>query len=632
MNCGVLSNNTQLSGFFRAGYRLSEYQWFCDNPCFFDHLTSAGIPYKPLDEFLIVDEWNEINAWSCGVAAEFTKAARGGGFFREADVPSCLYLFFAYILVSALKNFCFASKIMATPGLKQCVVFQGASRAAFPACSGNQFLNYFLRYFCSERNIELRDVVIAPVDAPKTFPPHARPLRMVNFVKKILCALTQGKNIVPRGAICVYGSLHHLKSVVLELINLKQKLFVFNHEFNFDQSAFCRNHGIAYVVRSRESCGESPTDDEVESCYTELCVAVKNAGRKGLFRFRGHDLTRFILDEIISTTRPFLRKVLRDISWQQAVDREFAPGALVTDEDYALRGASVAAYMKACGRPVFCISHANMAVDFSVRPEQKVFGQGITLVQSEFEKEMWEARGWDPQKLKVTGTPRYDRLFRIRRERRSGKRLRLLFCANSYPDQVQTPDTAGFLGVHVYSFKQIVLPAAMMLFEAVRGLPIDLVIKPHNAYAADRWRTLIKEANLNGRVVLVSRPGSIWKQFASADVMALSYWSTTIIEAALYEMPVLFLNPLNLKSRAISEYCKQGFMTNVTSQGELCLELEKFRSRKDRHEALAQRSSHSEYYLGCRNGKASVRVAGEILHSLFPKQGDSCEATLVSHL
>lgn len=608
MNVCVLSNHTQFE-LLRTQTDVRDLELFCDNPCFFDRLTREGIHYKPLDEFLIRDDWNEINAWSCGVAAEFTKDARDGGFFREVDVPSCLYLFFAYILVPALKNFCFASKITAASDLKQCVVFQGTSRAAFPGFSGNQFLNYFLRYFCSEKHIELRDITSAPATGPNISPPHARFLRVVDRVKKVLCVLIQGKNVVPQGAICVYGSLHHLKSVVLELINLKQKLFVFNHEFNFDQFVFCRDHGISYVVRSQESCGEVPTDDEVEGCYTQLCVAVESAGQKGLFRFRGHDLTRFILDEIIATTRPFLRKVLRDVSWQRQVAREFAPSALVTDEDYALRGASVAAYMKASGRPVFCISHANMAVDFSVRPEQKVFGQGITFVQSEFEKKMWEARGWIPQKLKVTGTPRYDRLLRIKRERRSGKRLRLLFCANSYPDKVQTPDATGFLGNHVYSFKQVVLPAAMMLFEAVRGLPIDLVIKPHNAYAANRWRELVEKVALPNRTVVITRPGSIWKQFASADVMVLSYWSTAIIEAALLKIPQIFLNPLGFREDSLEEFAEHGSIRIVGDPAKLREVLLGFCNQKSNAGICSSDKSHSEYYLGSADGKASERAA-----------------------
>ena len=113
--------------------------------------------------------------------------------------------------------------------------------------------------------------------------------------------------------------------------------------------------------------------------------------------------------------------------------------------------------------------------------------------------------------------------------------------------------------------------------------------------------------------------------------MVLSYWSTAIIEAALVKC-LFFLNPLNSKSGTILEYCNQGFMTNVTSQSELCSELEKLLSRMERYETLTQQSSHSEYYLGCRDGKASVRSAGEILRSLFPKQGDPCEAIPMPHM
>ena len=101
MTSVVLSNLRQYELWnFEQSKSSTSHRVYCDNEKFYDELVAKGVSCELLDEFLLKPEWNAINSWGCGTAAEFTQRAKASGLFDAIDVPSCIYLFFSTQLSS----------------------------------------------------------------------------------------------------------------------------------------------------------------------------------------------------------------------------------------------------------------------------------------------------------------------------------------------------------------------------------------------------------------------------------------------------------------------------------------------------------------------------------------------------
>ena len=105
----VLSNAPQYEQFLSKGLHPQDFIVYCDNEKFYDFLKNKNINFIPLDEFLIRDQWNDINAWACARAAAF---GRNEKLFPLYDFPSVIYLPFSLILPMMLKNHAYADYLI----------------------------------------------------------------------------------------------------------------------------------------------------------------------------------------------------------------------------------------------------------------------------------------------------------------------------------------------------------------------------------------------------------------------------------------------------------------------------------------------------------------------------------------
>lgn len=55
----VLSNKHQYERCLTAGLTKENTRVFCDNPRFYSFLHHSGIPFEPIDEYLLADRWDE---------------------------------------------------------------------------------------------------------------------------------------------------------------------------------------------------------------------------------------------------------------------------------------------------------------------------------------------------------------------------------------------------------------------------------------------------------------------------------------------------------------------------------------------------------------------------------------------
>ncbi|OGX12170.1 MAG: hypothetical protein A2351_05640 [Omnitrophica bacterium RIFOXYB12_FULL_50_7] len=612
----VLSNQEQLELFRNAKLTASSVKIYCDDEHFFAELQRKRIKYHPLNEFRLQPQWNDINAWGCQTACRWITASKEGGFFKTIDFASVFYLFFSHLLVQGLKNLHYARRIVENPDVRRVAVFDTVAPNVFPEFSGNGFLNYFLKQLAETKGKEtiiLRSVASARselVRVPKSGWVKALVEKSYAFFVRPGC----------KPSLWVYGSLMHLESLLPELKRQKVPFFYYNQELNIDQLKFSIWHRIPYYIRSSfPEAQVLPSVDFVKEKSCEIHAALEHAAAKGLFIYQGFDLSDFVKTQIFGRIEETLQRYVPLMTDYDTVLREIPVTGLLTDEDYALRGGFLAAFLQSRNVKTYCVSHANTAVDFKIPEQDRAFGGSTTFVQSAYERDNYAARGWRPENFIVTGTPRYDRLSRFEKTGAPffRRKLRLLYCTNSSVTEKHYPDNYGYLGQAIYSTEIVTRPAADASFEAIKGLPIELWLKPHNLENIGEWESYVTRSGALPQVKFLRKKTTILSYFADCDAMILSYWSSALIEAALAHMPVLFVDINNLGRPSLAAYESKGFCRIVKNAGQLRSEIESLcRSGS----GVALQSSHDvEYYLGKADGMASFRVAKVIREMLHPK-------------
>src|SRR3989338_490805 len=112
-----------------------------------------------------------------------------------------------------------------------------------------------------------------------------------------------------------------------------------------------------------------------------------------------------------------------------------------------------------------------------------------------------------------------------------------------------------------------------MIFDAIRGLPVTLVLKPHYANERADWRKIIQELKPANKVRVVSHSDDFFKLLLDSDAMAVSYWSTALIEAGLAGIPAIYLDLNSQKSPVVHEAAGWGLCRLVQSPEELRKEM-----------------------------------------------------------
>ncbi|MBI2095262.1 MAG: hypothetical protein HYT89_03750 [Candidatus Omnitrophica bacterium] len=613
----VLSNGSQYKKFVEAGLRPGDFKVFCDNPRFYSFLDGRGIPFEALDEYLLKTRWSEINAWGCAAVNNWMKACRDARIFSDVDYASVTRLFFSYILIPAVKNREYAGLLLKRRP-DRVLIFQSLNPRKYPYFSGNFFLNYFLDEGCRQARIPETQISVYELENDDSVSPLQRSL--VADVKRglkktILSVYGALARANCKMEILAQGSLAHLGPVVRELKRCGRRVAIYDFEFHQNQWNFSRALQIPYWTPSSFG-NRSPAEkgESAENVRREFSAALDLAERSGIFVYQDRDFSVFVKTRLLHGIGDYLKRLSREALLYENLIRACSPRAFLVDEDYASRGAFLGAFMKARGVKMFCVSHANLAVSFAVPEESRCFSHSTTFVHSEFEKAMYAARGWDPQKISVTGTPRYDRLSGQSPAARppvsaTAEKVKFLYPATGI--WLHSPDQHGYLGSHFTTWGGFQKPAFRMILEALEGLPAELIVKPHSVESVPLWREFFKELKPAGKARLVPQSADFLTLLKESRGMVLSYWSTGLIESAILRKPTLFVVPEKFESRILDEYAAHGFCRLFRSAADLRKAFEGIcRGERSRGPSLSEKDR--EYYLGRNDSQGAARVVREI--------------------
>ncbi len=617
----VLSNEAQYQIFLENSSDLNDFVIFCDNERFYDFLNERGLKYEILDEFLIKDKWEEINNWGCGRASGWIRQCKERGFFKAFDLYSAIYLYFSVDLILALKNYYYADHLLKKTDLSELVVFESKVPWTYPNLPGNYVLNYWLKKLSQQKNIRTK---IFLVDEKRPAPRKSLASIVKGVLQKIYsCVAKPEKN----GGVMVYGSLKHLASTLIELKNRSMNVFLYDNEFHFEQFLFALRYHVRYLTP--ESFSKKIYTDQakfIKNSMSELTSALIGSEIEDFFVYGSYDFSEFIHEMIIPSMKSYMEELPAKLDHYQNIIDTCQPSGILVEEDFAAR-AVMAAFMKSKKIPVFCVSHANAVVEIEVSPNEQVFNLSKTFINAEYEKAGYIARGWDPDVFAATGTPRYDRLLQMKRAnagKNGSRKKQILYCAGFLWNF--HPDVLGYIGTNIYLCRPFETISIKALLKAIEGLPIEIVIKP--AYLADEplWRELIKELKPQNCVTVAKHSDDFFKLLTESDAMALSYWSTAVIESAMCEIPTVYIDLKSQANKPIREFGEQGFFNIVTDPKTLRDEMEMVCGLKERPKKPKHSNEALEYYLGKRDALGTARVADYILEAVEQnrKSEDRC--------
>ncbi len=610
----VISTPTQYRKFLEVRPDAEEFLVFCDNERCYGFLSEKKIPYKALEEGLLKERWNEINAWGCTKAAGWIRECQKDGLFPKYGLPSMIYLYFSLILILVLKNYLYARHLLEKYLPAEVFLFESSEIGNYPAFSGNAFLNIFLKETALAQNIRVTAAPLSEgIDTPHPDSPTVWRRAALRWARGIVERIYAVFVKAPQGrqAVLAYGSLKHLGPVVAELKKNRREVLLYDDSFHLEQCLFAFRQGIFYLIPgSFPDGGQEDADIFSKDLMSDLRTALQKAKERRYFSFGSYDLAGFLESRVFARMKKYMERWACEEKHYQVLRRSVDLTGVLIEEDFAGR-AFFAAFMKAHGVPVYCVSHANLIVDFQVPDEDKVFAQSFTFVNSEYEKTGYVMRGWQPDKVLVSGLPRYDRLKSLILKNEAQTRPRVLYCAGVLWGH--SPDALGYLGCRNYALKNTQLLTIHAVFHAIKSLSLELVIKPHYFEDEPQWRRLVERYADPKQVRLVNSSDDFLQCVADSDAMLVSYWSTALVEAGMLGVPVIYVDLESQDSAAVRQYSTQGFCEVVKNLEELRQALQKIGGPARR---TASSSAPLEYYFGKKNGSGAARIAEGICQRL----------------
>ncbi len=394
------------------------------------------------------------------------------------------------------------------------------------------------------------------------------------------------------------GSLMHLEPVIEKLKTRGDASIIFcEQEFNLEKYRFCRRRGMDFVVIPK-----APR------------VSWQWAGREfisGQMVYEGNDYSEVFNDMLQNLGKVEWLNLGPDIEALKKLIKSFAPDAVVLDEDFAVRRA-YSAVARHCGTPCFVVSHGvpNITLLGDTEQPSDYYASAVTFVQSDYEKNVYASLYYDPQKISITGVPRYDKLFTRQNETAvSGEsRKQVLYCGTVMQSYNFLDDTilANFLGHRHY--REYLEPSLRDLIEAVWTGGAHLTIKPHYDQKA-YWASFLKEFSYTG-TTLVSLRADIFKHETQADLVVTPA-STVVLEAIFLDKPVIVLNYGN--DHLADVYEKKGVALVVRNKRELLEAVQQCLTAGPARQNIATaRHKFLSYFVGAYDGCAADRVAEAI--------------------
>ncbi|HNX68445.1 MAG TPA: hypothetical protein PKI45_03035 [Candidatus Omnitrophota bacterium] len=612
----VLSTSEQLNTYL-LHEELRTSQVFCDNEALFPELTARGIAFQLVDEFILREQWTAINAWGCGRSGRWLAASRSATPPGSPDVLPGIHLYFSCFLIAAAKNRAYANWILEKVKPARVFVFEDRRQVSYPDFSGNDYLNYFLKEIALSQKIEVRSL---QAHCPATVPVKAKHgiYALARTVyKKLLTLYLKLFQSISGKYFLVYGALRHLETTAVYLHEKKIPILIYDHEFHDEFFRFAARLQVPYLTADMLP---TPVMNAVREMAKSLQYQFESkltiARREKLFEYQNYEFCDFIDKKIVSTMEAyFYRAAVEWLRCGQMLKRLSLTGCLV-EEDFGAR-ANFCEYLKHANVPMFCISHGHGGFEFEPKKEEQTFWQSTTFVNSEHEKiKMYISRGWNGEGIRVSGTPRYDQLYQKLQNRRV-KPLpkKILYCAGSLA--ASSPDTPGYLGVDMVAYRSYQIKAFQAFLKAAEGLPFEILVKSHYDSDDHRWEQLRADIPSQCNVRILKHSQDFHSLLIQSHAMILPCLSTSLIEAALCRIPVLFMDLNTQNNRTVIEFAFHGLCQYIDSTDHLRNALEKIAAETDAPaEHSGQNDPFREYYLGNNFGKATQTTGDIILDRL----------------
>ena len=305
------------------------------------------------------------------------------------------------------------------------------------------------------------------------------------------------------------------------------------------------------------------------------------------------------------------------------------PEAVILDEDWAMRR-TLSVLSRLEDRPCYVISHGVPGILFDENDKSLAgsYSSALTLVNGEFEKEQYENVFFDPDRLIVSGVPRYDEIVRLKAGTSSAlpasAKKNILYCG------------AGMQGFD-FEFVKPSLGLKIGQGESTRTYTEDLLdicgdkpalqlnIKPHYSQEA-AWQAHILE-HLRGRKSdhrLLSHQADTFALEAAADLV-ITVESSVICEAIMLDKPVIILNysPQDL----MTPYDRLGLAEQVKNKEQLEAAIQKcLFDQAYLQELSRRRKKYYEYYAGPMDGRNTERAMNVIFGASLDRSGTRKES------
>jgi hypothetical protein len=618
----VITSTEQYEEALRAGYPFSSSAVVTDNLLMHEFLKDRNVSSEFIDLFQMKQKWAPINTWACEQASSWIRMCEKNRCFSSIDFATQVHHNFSYVLVQMLRAHHFSVRVLTQYQNHQLTTFSNMPRAHFPKVSGDFWVNYFLNTLADKFGANT-----------KTLSYRSHPSKSSGVRKRIpwkvgvkqWLAPAYGKIYRPEGLydVMVVGGIHHLETLIPLLKARKKRVLYFDGALQIEKFRFAIKQGIEYA------CPETLIKTKCEKRkpfltkhYDELDVAFDHAAQMGMFCFEGRDfsvdLKRYLFEG--DCLKGYLERLSTQYNYLENLTRQCHIGSVLLDEDLTADNTMTAGYFKSSKVPVYALSHAMFVVDFSVREQSRTYAPTTLFANSEFEKFTYECRGWDPDSIVVTGTPRYDGLPTYlqggTKKKRAGERLKLFFCGASMV--ADYPARGGYLGHTVIGRKDTQVPSFLKTVSIAREYPIDIVFKSREV----TWPKFIRETPEVQPIDVRNASDNTFEIMSECDAMITTCWTTAIPEALWLKKPVLLVDLYRVYDHMWSFKQNHGFFAQkglhiARTEDEV----------RQQYRRLCERRGETprpdEYFLGPRDGQNSNRVVNFILsvHSNTPSSG-----------
>lgn len=610
----VLSTPLHYDRFLQEGFDLNEFEIWCDDERYYRFLAEKNVRFSKLEEDLIGEHWQKINTWSCETAAKWIAFCRDHNVFSEIDWATIICVFHGYLLAPILKFYHLSKFLLQKGRYDSVILFSGHDKRNFPQFLGNSYLNYFFERQCKTLAISTTTIDLKQRHEEKDWQPETRSYFRKNifpYIKKtankLYAFFAKPQKVFD---VLAYGGLRHLSPVIIELKKRGLKLALYDFEFHTEQFLFCLKERIAYLIAE---CFPDRMHIDVNQYADQIAKQFNKAftlcAHSDLFVYDGVDFKECIQNRLFLSMQAYFLKSAKKINHYKNIMSVTRIKSVLVDDDFSIKGAVFAGYFTSSKLPVFCISHANFAVNTKASKQNCNFYQSDTFINSEFEKANYIRRGWEPNHLLVTGAPRYDRLISMgerRGQKTKNERYQILFCGTGLWSF--SPDVYSYVGHQKECFGDVQIPALEAVFSMIKDMPVDLVIKPHSLEMTPYWKKLIEQSSVKEQIILKKATDDIFKLIWECDAMILVYWSTTIIESAIANKPTIYVDFRKVKNPLLYEYASQGFVHIVNSEASLREAIRKICNGEHSFFIKSVANETKRYYLGERDGKATERV------------------------